>query len=158
MPAWRYYELFMKRLPELQFVGMHVLSKHLGIGEVCHSTLSSDLSNWLTWLGCVQVERAHKKTKSIVHTKKPHQLKAKNVQREVRASVNSLAFTPCLSRCAHEDVCRDAPRSLSTTTRGRSTITAPDWVEAYPEPDSSSDSEEEDEEEEQEQVTLPPCE
>ena len=37
-------------------------------------------------------------------------------------------------------------------------ITAPDWVEAYPEPDSSSDSEEEDEEEEQEQVTLPPCE
>ena len=42
MPAWRYYELFMKRLPELQFVGMHVLSKHLGIGEVCPSTLSSD--------------------------------------------------------------------------------------------------------------------
>ena len=34
----------------------------------------------------------------------------------------------------------------------------PDWVEAYPEPDSSSDSEEEDEEQEQEQVTLPPCE
>ena len=120
MPAWRYYELFMRRLPELQFVGMHVLSKHLGIGEVCHSTLSSDLSNWLTWLGCVQVERAHKKTKSIVHTKKRHQLKAKNVQREVRASVSSLAFTP-FSRYAHEDVCRDAPRSLSTTTRGRST-------------------------------------
>jgi hypothetical protein len=81
LSAHKFFEMAGSADPQLQYVGMRVCSKKAGIGAV---------------------ERAHKKTKNVVHTKVRHSMRAPSVKTELLINFNQQSLDQMAERTWEE--------------------------------------------------------